>query len=157
MVWTRPLVPYILYFCILFVFLYFVCIFFIFVFLYFCISIFSIFVFLCFCRVPLLWPLAAAPGYSREISQRLSTQCLSNLFKCHPSFLSKQSFYRLTDRSNPRCYFHLRWSCFGRKYTVCKGWRTSLEIEDKNKTAEGWFPAVHGLGLEISSGLSTSW
>ena len=63
------------------------------------------------CRVPLQWPPAAAPGYSREISQRLSTQCLSNLFKCHPSFLSKQSFYRLTDRSNPRCYIHLRWSC----------------------------------------------
>ena len=64
------------------------------------------------CRVPLQWPPAAAPDYSREISQRLSTQCLSNLFKCHPSFLSKQSFYCLTDRSNPRCYIHLRWSCF---------------------------------------------
>ena len=57
-------------------------------------------------------PLTVAPDYSREISQRLSTQCLSNLFKCHPSFLSKHSFYRLTDRSNPRCYIHLRWSCF---------------------------------------------
>ena len=44
------------------------------------------------CRVPLQWPPAAAPGYSREISQRLSTHCLSNLFKCHPSFISKQSF-----------------------------------------------------------------
>ena len=70
------------------------------------------------CRVPLQWPPAAAPDYSREISQRLSTQCLSNLFKCHPSFLSKQSFYRLTDRSNPRCYIHLRWSCFSRMASV---------------------------------------
>ena len=64
------------------------------------------------CRVPLQWPPAAAPDYSREISQRLSTQCLSNLFKCNPSILSKQSFYRLTDPSNPRCYIRLRWSCF---------------------------------------------
>ena len=60
------------------------------------------------CRVPLQWPPAAAPDYSREISQRLSTQCLSNLFKCNPSILSKQSFYRLTDPSNPRCYIRLR-------------------------------------------------
>ena len=34
------------------------------------------------------------------------------LFKCNPSILSKQFFYRLTDLSKPRCYIHLRWSCY---------------------------------------------
>ena len=46
-------------------------------------------------------PLTVVPGYSSEISQLLSTQCWPNRFKCYPSSLSKQSFYRLTDRSNP--------------------------------------------------------
>ena len=82
------------------------------------------------CRVPLQWPPAAAPDYSREISQRLSTQCLSNLFKCHPSFLSKQSFYRLTDRSNPRCFIHLRWSCFHQMDSSQMCWLLSTLMQD---------------------------